>query len=81
MPINNLFTKDIQPIGCRKFWTCHYGDLCSLIASHEETLHATYGAQINFTVSKPIIPACAVPEKYHTHPMEGHWEFLGGGGS
>ena len=23
---------------------------------------------------------CVVPEKLHTHPMEGHWEFLGGGG-
>ena len=22
----------------------------------------------------------AVPEKIHTHPMEGHWKFLGGGG-
>ena len=22
---------------------------------------------------------CAVPEKIHTHPMEGHWKFLGGG--
>ena len=21
---------------------------------------------------------CAVPEKIHTHPKEGHWEFLGG---
>ena len=21
-----------------------------------------------------------VPEKIHTHPMEGHWKFLGGGG-
>ena len=24
---------------------------------------------------------CTVPEKIHTHPMEGHWKFLGGGGS
>jgi len=23
---------------------------------------------------------CVVPEKIHTHPMEGHWKFLGGGG-
>ena len=23
---------------------------------------------------------CAVPEKIHTHPMEGHQKFLGGGG-
>ena len=23
---------------------------------------------------------CAVPEKIHTHPKEGHWKFLGGGG-
>ena len=23
---------------------------------------------------------CAVSEKCHTHPMEGHWKFLGGGG-
>ena len=23
---------------------------------------------------------CAVPEKMHTHPVEGHWKFLGGGG-
>ena len=23
---------------------------------------------------------CVVPEKIHTYPMEGHWEFLGGGG-
>ena len=23
---------------------------------------------------------CAVPEKIHTHPMEGHRKFLGGGG-
>ena len=22
---------------------------------------------------------CAVPEKIHIHPMEGHWEFLGEG--
>ena len=22
---------------------------------------------------------CVVPEKIHTHPMEGHWKFLGGG--
>ena len=22
----------------------------------------------------------AVPEKIHTHPMKGHWKFLGGGG-
>ena len=30
----------------------------------------------------PIIPdpECVVPEKIHTHPMEGHWKFLGGGG-
>ena len=21
---------------------------------------------------------CMVPEKIHTHPMEGHWKFLGG---
>ena len=24
---------------------------------------------------------CVVPERIHTHPMEGHWKFLGGGGS
>ena len=24
-------------------------------------------------------PECMVPEKIHTHPMEGHWKFLGGG--
>ena len=24
---------------------------------------------------------CAVPEQIHTHPMEGHWKFRGGGGS
>ena len=24
---------------------------------------------------------CAVPAKIHTHPMEGHLKFLGGGGS
>ena len=23
---------------------------------------------------------CVVLEKIHTHPMEGHWKFLGGGG-
>ena len=23
---------------------------------------------------------CVVPEKNHTHPMEGHWKFLVGGG-
>ena len=23
---------------------------------------------------------CAVTEKIHTHPMEDHWKFLGGGG-
>ena len=23
---------------------------------------------------------CVVPEKIHTHRMEGHWKFLGGGG-
>ena len=23
---------------------------------------------------------CALPEKIHTHPKEGHWKFLGGGG-
>ena len=23
---------------------------------------------------------CVVPEKIHTHSMEGHWKFLGGGG-
>jgi len=23
---------------------------------------------------------CVVPGKIHTHPMEGHWKFLGGGG-
>ena len=23
---------------------------------------------------------CVVPEKIHTHLMEGHWKFLGGGG-
>ena len=22
---------------------------------------------------------CAAPEKIHTHPLEGHWEFLGEG--
>ena len=22
---------------------------------------------------------CAFPEKIHTHTMEGHWKFLGGG--
>ena len=24
---------------------------------------------------------CVVPEKIHTHPMGGHWKFLGGGES
>ena len=24
---------------------------------------------------------CAVPDKIHTHPLEGHWKFLGEGGS
>ena len=24
---------------------------------------------------------CAVPENIHTHPVEGHWKFRGGGGS
>ena len=24
---------------------------------------------------------CVVPEKIHTHPMEGHWKILVGGGS
>ena len=23
---------------------------------------------------------CVMPEKIHTHPMEGDWKFLGGGG-
>ena len=23
---------------------------------------------------------CVVPEHIHTHPTEGHWKFLGGGG-
>ena len=25
-------------------------------------------------------PKCVVPENIHTHPMEGHWKFLGVGG-
>ena len=27
-----------------------------------------------------VLLNCVVPEKIHTHPMEGHWKFLGGGG-
>ena len=27
-----------------------------------------------------FIANCVVPEKIHTHPMEGHWKFLGGEG-
>ena len=23
---------------------------------------------------------CVIPENFHTHPTEGHWKFLGGGG-
>ena len=26
------------------------------------------------------VPYCVVPEKFHTHPLEGHWKFLWGGG-
>ena len=28
----------------------------------------------------PINFNCAVPDKIHTHPTEGHWKFLGGVG-
>ena len=30
---------------------------------------------------KGILVECVVPQKIHTHPMEGHRKFLGGGGS
>ena len=30
------------------------------------------------TIINFIIRNCAVPEEVHTHPMEGHWKFLGG---
>ena len=34
-----------------------------------------------FSPSHPQALNVAVPEKIHTHPMEGHWKFLAGGGS
>ena len=44
------------------------------------------GNYARFTISKKdkglfVVEECAVPEKIHTHPMEGHWKFLGGGAS
>ena len=36
-----------------------------------------------FVYSSPELNSsahCVVPEKIHTHPMEDHWKFLGGGG-
>ena len=36
--------------------------------------------RLHFTLAKHRI-YCVVPEKIHTHPMEGHWKFLWGGGS
>ena len=27
-----------------------------------------------------IVSYCVVPQIIHTHPMEGHWKFLGEGG-
>ena len=30
---------------------------------------------------RAVIHQCVVPEKIHTHPMEGHWKFLRGGES
>ena len=41
----------------------------------------------NAGINEPLFEAdassqgnCMVPEKIHTHPMEGHWKFLGEGG-
>ena len=31
-------------------------------------------------LSQSVVAHCLVPEKIHTHPMEGHWKFLGEGG-
>ena len=34
-----------------------------------------------FTIHYALSVQCVIPEKKkHTHPMEGHWKFLGGGG-
>ena len=35
----------------------------------------------SMTLCKDALRHCAVSEKFHTHPMEGHWKFLGRGGS
>ena len=35
---------------------------------------------VNYFNNDTIINDCAVPEKIHTHPMEGHWKFLRGRG-
>ena len=35
----------------------------------------------NANVCSSVIVQCAVPEKIHSHPMEGRREFPGGGGS
>ena len=36
---------------------------------------------LNPNVCSSVIVEFAVPEKIHTHPMEGRRKFLGGGGS
>jgi len=34
----------------------------------------------NCSSTRSAVSECAVPENIHTHPLDGHWKFLGGGG-
>ena len=35
---------------------------------------------LNAQLFNSVFQYCVVPEKFRTHPMEGHWKFLGEGG-
>ena len=50
------------------FYFCISSELCEEIQRNKNSHTIAIALQ------------CVVPEKIHTHPMEGHWKFLGGGG-
>ena len=53
------------------------GNLAAAVALKLRDENKKLAAQVR----TDLFMACVVPEKMHTHPMEGHWKFLGGGGS
>jgi len=64
---------DLKPV----FNSCHVTAVSSASEWHFDRPSCTNHSK-NMIGGELDGSHCVVPEKIHTHPMEGHWKFLGG---